>query len=705
MSGSPGKVKHEKQMNGSSSHSSARTTPGYSKEANQMFNDTLDGLSLRTPATPYRALIIDADERFAGEYAALLEDVGISSNLLTDPRQVLVAVSDFKPDIIIADTDMPGFSGPELVATLRQDNDYVELPVIFLFDDTDSGRQPAVPGLAGVDCMTRPVNPAHFSAVVMARVKQARHVNRLVEGLRKALKEKECRLSAMEHHAIVSTADAAGTITYVNAKFCETSGYRPDELLGKNHRIVKSNYHPSEYYEELWSTISDGKVWQGELCNQRKDGSQYWVESTIVPFLDDDGLPCQYVAVRTDISNLKKTEAELIIAKEEAEKTSRAKSDFLSSMSHELRTPMNAILGFAQLLEVESDRALTHLQQESVHEILKAGHHLLVLIDGVLDLAKVEAGHLDVSIEPVGLYDVCQECMKIITPLARSRDINITWDEERFRNLVVRADRTRIKQVLLNLLSNAVKYNREKGSVTIYCAHLDTGQLRIEVSDTGAGISAERQVELFKPFSRLGAENGVVEGTGIGLHISRQLIELMEGRIGVESEPGIGSTFWIELVSDSIPDVETTGTEYMDYTSSPNRLPEALSTVLYVEDNPANLKLVSKLFMKLTSARLYTAHTPALGLELAKVHRPDLILLDIQLPGMDGYEILRRLRAQDDTRHIPVVAMTANAMPKDIERGLSEGFDEYLTKPINVPRFFETMERILATRLTSEGKQ
>ena len=425
----------------------------------------------------------------------------------------------------------------------------------------------------------------------------------------------------------------------------------------------------------------------------RPDGEVRWVRELAEFRFGADGNPVTLTGTVQDVTTLKQAEIELTRAKEQAERASQAKSNFLSSMSHELRTPMNAILGFAQLLEM--DGALNADQQESVAEIIKGGHHLLELINDVLDLARVEAGRVDLSLETVDCGDLAMECKRLVEVLAHERGIEMHVGHA---HVLVRADRMRLKQVMVNLLSNAIKYNRPHGKVRLDVISLGEQTVQIRVSDTGLGIAPERQKELFQPFNRLGAEGGGVEGTGIGLVISRRLIEMMGGRVGAESTPDVGSTFWIELPRAEMRVVPQSEAAVL----SPERVAEmqAAATVLYIEDNPANLRLVSQLFARRPMVRLVTAHTPSLGLDLAGANKPDLILLDINMPDMNGYQVLERLRALETMRRVPVVALTANAMPRDIERGKAAGFHEYLTKPLDIPRFFEVVDGLLALRDT-----
>ena len=400
------------------------------------------------------------------------------------------------------------------------------------------------------------------------------------------------------------------------------------------------------------------------------------------------------VRVHERTMQLEMTNGELAMAMEEARSANYAKSAFLSSMSHELRTPLNAILGFAQILS--SDRLPSTLEQkkEFAGHILKSGRHLLTLINEILDLAKVESGTVSLSLEPVGLDAILQECRDMIAPLASQRGIGMAFPDACPLNVL--ADRTRLKQILLNLLSNALKYNREQGQVAIECAPQAGGRVRISVRDTGVGLDAEQLALLFQPFNRLGQEGGTEEGSGIGLVVTKRLVELMDGNIGVSSAPGEGSIFWIELrVVDAVPIPAAPVLPRPDLAGA---LLEhsAPVTLLYVEDNPANLTLVEEIVRYCPQLQLLTATDGRLGVEMARTHLPQLILMDINLPRVNGTDALKLLRADPRTAHIPVIALTANAMPGDVERSMALGFYRYLTKPINLDEFTEAINSTLA---------
>ncbi|MDQ1457239.1 MAG: hypothetical protein QOH28_2859 [Actinomycetota bacterium] len=399
------------------------------------------------------------------------------------------------------------------------------------------------------------------------------------------------------------------------------------------------------------------------------------------------------VLVEQRTAELRGTLADLETAREAADVANRSKSSFLSRMSHELRTPLNAVLGFAQVLDLDD---LDPNQQEAVDQILRGGKHLLGLINEVLDISRIETGDLALSSESVLVSDVVGETVDLIRPLADQRSIQVHADHHVCENIHVFADRQRLKQILLNLLSNAVKYNRLHGSVTISCARPDPTHLRIRVADTGPGIRGEQLGKVFVPFERLGAERTDIEGTGIGLALSRRLAEAMGGTVDLESVPGEGSTFWVEL-----PLVEGPVERY-ERLRGDHTQPQAVSstderrqTLLYIEDNLANLKLVQRVVAHRNDVDIIPAMQGRLGLELATEHQPALILLDLHLPDIPGDQVLQELRSNCATASIPVVVVSADATLGQQQRLLSAGALAYLTKPYEVQELLRIIDEAL----------
>jgi hypothetical protein len=377
----------------------------------------------------------------------------------------------------------------------------------------------------------------------------------------------------------------------------------------------------------------------------------------------------------------------------------QAKSDFLAAMSHELRTPLNAVMGFSHILQMNAEtEPLTLRQSQAVEQILAAGAHLLTLIEEVLDLARIEAGKLSLSIERVDPLLVARQVCDSLQPEARAAGVSLISPAPQ-AGLGAVADRTRLRQVLLNLMSNAIKYNLPGGSVQLEARHQDGG-LILSVIDTGCGLPADRMAELFQPFSRLGRETSATPGTGVGLAVSRRLAEAMGGRLEAESVEGQGSTFslWLPASTETtaLPAAPSAGA------ARPGDLPEA--TMLYVEDNPANVVLMRHVMRALGPVRLFTAETGPEGLTLARDLRPDVILLDINLPGMDGFTLKKGLDADPLTRGIPVLALSANAMPDDVRRGRQAGFIAYLTKPLDIPALAEALGRALNASAPASGR-
>lgn len=901
---------------------------------------SLSGVEKHASTQAYRVLLVDDDPAQLAAQSLSLREAGMEVRETDNPLEVPDLLGSFAAEVLLLDMHMPQCSGPELAAILRGDGRHDLIPVVYLSDEPGSSPQYLALAQGGEYLLAKPVDARQLTAVATLCAKRYRQTQEQVDTLRTTLYERERQQHALDAHAIVSITDAAGNILYANDRFCEASGYSRHELVGKNHRIAKSGMHPTELYADLWQTITRGLIWHGELCNRRKDGSHYWVETTIVPFLDDEGLPYQYISIRTDITRVKEAEqrlarsqayanigtwdwhietgdlywseriaplfghpegtlettygnflaavhaddrkkvadavkacveqgaeyniehrvvwpdgsvrwllergdvvrdvagaplhmlgvvqditerkhtemaleesrgrleeaqslaklgywtadlttgalqwsdeiyrifgfdpaqftpsveafaraihpddAELILAseqraaetgvhdvvhrivrpdgevryvhelaharvdangqllqlagtvqdvtelkqaehamlqaKEAAESASRAKSEFLASMSHELRTPLNSILGFAQLFGM--DPRLPPHSKEYAHEIERAGQHLLSLVNDLIDLTRIEAGKLDLFPAPVSVRAVVADSLAMVAPIARDRGIQLIDAGGTGKDTIVVADSTRLQQVLINLLSNAIKYNRPAGTVHIAC-HAEHGATRITIVDNGPGIPAEKQARMFSAFDRLGAERGQVEGSGIGLVITRRIVEAMGGSIGFESVEGRGSTFWVSLPVTAAAVHAASEPAATDTATAP----ATRAYVLYVEDNPMNQHLMQQIFAARENLELRIAHTAEIGIQLAHVEPPALIMMDINLPGMDGYAALKVLKTDPGTAAVPVVAVTANAMKGDEKRGLKAGFDAYITKPINIPALFRVVDSLaLGTR-------
>ncbi|MBL0156188.1 MAG: PAS domain S-box protein [Bryobacterales bacterium] len=525
-----------------------------------------------------------------------------------------------------------------------------------------------------------------------------------VEAEQKLLDQRLQDLQFYTRSLIESSIDAlmitnpAGILTDVNRQMEALTGCTRDELIGAPVKHYFTD--PERAAAGIRLVMSGGKVTDYELTARCRDGKETVVSWNASILLDRDRKLQGVLAAARDITDRKRSEralqgnnVELERAKAAAEKANLSKSDFLSSMSHELRSPLNAILGFAQLINSDSPPP-TDSQSASIDQILHAGWYLLELINEILDLSQIESGRLALSLEPTSLSEVMLECQSMIEPQGQKRGIKMSFPKFD-KPCFVYADRTRLKQVLINLLANAIKYGEAHGTVLVDFANSTPERVRVSVRDTGEGLSPEKLMQLFQPFNRLGQERSAEPGTGIGLVMSKRLVELMGGVIGVESTVGVGSVFWFELRSSDDPQLvaEEAQAAMVVPTQAPNGAP--MRTLLYVEDNPANLKLVQQLIARRPDIRLLSAIDGSLGIQLARIHHPDVILMDINLPGISGIEALRILREDEATAQIPVVALSANAMPRDIEKGLRAGFFRYLTKPIKLNVLMATLELAL----------
>ncbi len=1015
----------------------------------------------------YRVLLCIENELLQQYYELMLHSAGMRTNVVKEPGQVLNLVENFRPDLILADASMTACASAEFQEVIHSTPGGRNVPVVFLSRNKHHAQSTEAGEIFPAIFLDVPVSPERLVEEIIRLIHVKGKVYHLGQELAAVRRDRKDLQRAMDQHAIVSITDVAGHITHVNDRFCEISGYSEGELLGNNHRILKSGLHDKVFYQEMWDVISNGGVWQGEICNRRKNGEYYWVEATIMPLMGEDRRIRQYISLRTDITRIKedelnaletsrrlksqqellvrlaaepalndqdpelffrhltrytaenmgvgrvslwimdesrqslvcrmlyqargdifsngqtldlescpsfitelkshrslivddvhndsavrellecylcpeeigavlcvpvlrkgemvgalcieyvgrsrqwkhdecsfasalaalaaqrleilqRIEAETIVekqkhlltllnsamtefianqeieqvtehllkgvleltgsaygfageiqhrlgdvpefklhaltlhnhessresamaefgvmrfhnldtlfgetikngqvvisndpeqdhrhrglpeghpplksylgmpiyygnvmvamyslanrsfgydqdlidflqpfnttygvlveaarikrrgqmaqqalleAKEEADNANRAKSQFLSNMSHELRTPLNAIMGFGQLLQMDREQSLSATQRDCVEEILSASQHLLDLINEVLDLTRIEIGRVDLNMQTIDVVNLIDECMGLISPQAQERGIDVRFscqyhdskpigDEK--GEVRIRADRTRLKQALLNLLSNAIKYNKEGGQVDIICSGGRTEHLHITISDTGHGIPREKHSQIFQAFNRLGVEQTEIEGTGIGLVITRKLIELMGGAIGFESEEGKGSTFWFE-----IPLARQAESQGMHAVNGVNTVQQQIQIkkIVYIEDNAASIRLVSHLLGLMSHVQLLTAQELREGLSLVEKHQPALVLLNINLLDMEGGEALAVLHKQLGGQETPVIAVGAGiATAEDVEMFREIGFLDYITKPIETESLIRAINRAL----------
>jgi PAS domain S-box-containing protein len=517
------------------------------------------------------------------------------------------------------------------------------------------------------------------------------------------LKQAEQRLRASERElrallgafpGFIASSDQDGVYTFVNDRLAALLGLEPQQIIGRHIRDVLGDARYQLNMEEL-ARVRAGETVRAERRYHAPDAAPVDVEVMhVVGPRQPDGRQMSY-SFGQDVSEKKRALEALTAARDEAERANKAKSQFLSQMSHELRTPMNAIMGFAHLLRRDQRAPLAEHQQTWVGHILQGAQHLLELINDVLDLGRIEAGRLVLEPQPVDLCELIPDCLIFVRTLAGDHGVRLLPPEGLLPGCgtKVLADQRRLRQVVLNLLSNAIKYNRAGGYVQLACRY-DGGQVVIEVRDSGQGISPAQRERLFQPFERLGAERGAIEGTGIGLALCRRLVLAMAGQIGVDSEPGTGSTFWISLPSQRALAAPAASAMAPDPGTPTPELAAALTTVLYIDDNEVNLLLMEQLLASVSGWRLVTTANPVQALQLAEQEAPQLVLLDIHMPVMDGYAVLARLRSHPTTADLPVVAVSADSAPADLRTALAAGFTDYLTKPLDLERVLQTLGRL-----------
>jgi PAS domain S-box-containing protein len=660
--------------------------------------------------SPLKILHLEDSRPDAELVAATLASGGLAADIVrVDRRETFQAAlesGDF--DLILADYNLPAFDGvtAQELATRSQP----DTPFIFLSGSI--GEDLAVERLreGATDYVLKDRMARLPSAVRRAldeaaeradRRRAEEEVRRLNAELEQrvadrtaalahaneALAESERRLQAILNHSpAVSLKDLSGRYILANREFERMAAVPHGDILGKTDRELFPPRLADAYRANDDQVLSKNRGMELEETFLQADGVHVY-HTIRFPLRDGDGRTYALCAIFIDISERKKTDDALKIARLEAERANRAKSDFLSRMSHDLRTPLNAILGFAQILELAS---LGPEERESVTQILKGGQHLLQLINEVLDIARIEAGHLSLSVEPVNAGEIVQQAIELVRALAGARGIAIDVHLPS-QEVVIRADRQRLNQVLLNLLSNAVKYNRPGGSVTAGVEPLDDGRVRIAVTDTGPGIPPAKLALLFQPFERLGAEQSGIEGTGLGLALSRRLAEAMEGTLGVASEVDRGSTFWIELADCEAVQPRAAATRDVRGADA-HSLPETAGVVLYIEDNHSNVRLMQRVLQRRPGVQLRHAATGADGVRMARGEQPGLIFLDLHLPDMSGEEVLEQLWQDPELRRIPVAILSADATPAHPSRLKASGAIAYLTKPLEIREVIDLID-------------
>ena len=653
--------------------------------------------------------------------AATLRAAGMACEITcVDSREGFsAALMQRRFDVILADDHLPSFDGPaarRIAADMAPDIPFIvvsgtlgeEVAIERLkagaTDYVLKQRLSRLPGSisraiaeahtrmerALAEAEVRRLN-AELEARVAVRTAELAGANAALAEQQAALRESEQRLQGILDHspAIIYLKDLEGRFILVNRQFERSFGMDGAATLGKAAREV---YPPrlAEIYEANdQQALASGAIHVEEPAVL--NGDVHVLATAKFPLIGTDGTPYALCGIASDITLRKQADDEIKTARLEAERANRAKSEFLSRMSHDLRTPLNAVLGFAQLLGADG---LTGEQSECVRQILHGGQHLLDLINEVLDIARIEAGHLSLSPEPVAVREIVRRAMALVSPLAAQRNITLAFDDAAAGSCSVVADRQRLTEILLNLLSNAVKYNRPGGRVTVAFERSAPTRFRIKVTDTGAGIPRQKLQMLFTPFERLGAEATAVEGTGLGLALSRGLAEAMGGSLGVVSEVDRGSTFWVELeLTDELEMTIPVGPAEPRAAASLAARP---ATVLYIEDNSSNVRLMERVLGRRPGITLLHAPQGQTGVAMAAARRPDLIFLDMHLPDMPGDEVLRQLWCDPELRRIPVVVLSADATPSQVRRVMASGASAYLTKPLDLQNVLATLDDMLS---------
>ncbi len=632
---------------------------------------------------PYRVVVIEQDSNTTGQNTQKLQQAGLFATTVTNPMKTMAAIREWSPEVILMDVDMQQCNGFELTKVIRQHDSFLHTPIICLSSaNLEEDRLKAIQ-VGADECLSKTTLSETLVASIVSRAKRARQLNTTITKL--SMNETRFRSVTETARDAIVTTDAQNRIVTWNHGAETLFGHTEAEIQGSQVTALFQE-NDRHWYTDDFECI--------EMSGVKKDSSSFPVEVSKTNWVCNDK---QFSTnIIRDINNRKQHEKTLHDAKILAENANQAKSEFLSAMSHELRTPMNAILGFNQMLEFNPTEPLSKTQKKCVDRIMKSGKHLLELIDDILDLAKIEAGKVDMNIIDIQVNTFLDECITLVQPSAAERNIHLKEVSHPAHMLPVRGDYTRLKQVMLNLLSNGIKYNHEGGSISISCQTIITN-VRITVSDTGIGIPPNKRQELFQPFSRLGAEATEVEGTGIGLSVCRKLMGLMDGRIGIDHDTDIGASFWIELPLSTSDTCLTDAPPCASPASVTNNLDLGgmTATLLYVENDPENLSLMEMAVKNIKGLQLISTYNGELGVQLARTQKPDIIILDINLPGMSGFQTFEKLKSNDKTTHIPVIALSAATTQADIDQCMDAGFCHYLTKPMKVPDMINIIHSIL----------
>lgn len=662
-----------------------------------------------------KLLVVDDQPGNLLAMEAMLEPLGAAVVKATSGIEALRCLLDDEFAAILLDVQMPELDGYETATLIRQRDKTRGTPIIFLTasECNEPGAFRAYT-VGAVDYLYKPVVPEVLQSKILVfmdlfrkaaaldrqnaeltrRRSEAEAAAREREASLRALRVSEARLRAVLDHsqAVIYIKDLEGRYTLVNRAFESLFHVEPGDVAGRTDVELFPGALATAYRANDRIVLDGGEPLQFEETALHADGEHTYL-SCKVPLRDAEGTAYAVCGISTDITERKRSEEIVRLAQSEAERANQAKGEFLSRMSHDLRTPLNAIIGFAQLLDVDD---LNPEQRDSVTHILKGGQHLLGLINEVLDIAHIESGRLSLATEPIALDDMVNEVMSLVRPLAAAQHIDLCERPRLGPGTTVSGDRRRVSQVLLNLVSNAIKYNRHGGAVTITCDSAAAGHIRVAVRDTGPGIAAAKLPLLFRPFERLGAEQTEIEGTGLGLAVCKRLAEAMGGSVGVESSVGLGSTFWVDL-----PRADGQGADGQMPSVTHARVEtcaDVSGTVLYVEDNGANRRLLERLLkVRRPAVTLITASDGAGGLRSALARRPQLILADLALPDMNGEELLRRLGEDSRTCGIPVAVLSGDATPERMKRLLASGATAYLTKPLEMTRLLGLIDGVLAS--------